>query len=175
MSLIDTSTLAEYLGIDDTPSLQAHLDMAEALAASALGSDTLELTTRTEVLTPNITRKTLPTNYGPITSVTSLTGINGLLDASRTQFGNWVVAHLDAFAAGEEITAVYVTGWADDDALPPSLLQALLHLAKWVMDGSRSVSAEKLGDWSVGFAPEEVERHGVPKMFSALSKDWRRP
>jgi len=173
MSLIETQTLAEYLGIDDTPSLQAHLDMAEALAASALGSDTLELTTRTEVLTPNITRKTLPTNYGPVTAVTSLTGLNGLLDAARTQFGNWAIAHLDAFSAKEEITAVYVTGWADEATMPASLKQAILHLSKWVKDGARTVSAEKLGDWSVSFAPENAD--GVPMMFSTLTKDWMRP
>ena len=175
MGLIDTSTLAEYLGTPDTPDLQVYLDMAEALASTALGADTLELTTRTEVLTPNITRNTLPTQYGPITAVTSLTGLNGLLDAARTQFGNWVVAHLDGFTVSEEITAVYDTGWADDSTLPDSMRQAILYLAKWVKDGARTVSAEKLGDWSVSFAPEDAERYGVPKMFSALTKDWRRP
>lgn len=174
MSLIETAIFADYLGVADSDALQPALDEAQALAAEALGADTLELTSRIEVLLPTVGRKVLDTQWGPVTALTSLTGLSGLILASRTQFTHWAVANLDGFTADDEVTALYITGW-DAETLPPSMRQALLSLSKWVMEGSQTLAAEKIGDWAATYVTGDSTPSGLPRSFMILVRRLKRP
>jgi hypothetical protein len=177
MSLVQPATLAARIGVSATDAkLPGAIAMAEAMISAYLGSDQLDQATRTERFRPVRDRDMLETKYGPVTGLTSLT-------IADLTFDFWSIGIADLsmkFAQGKSSVAVYVTGWANEAALPVAIREAILISGgqAFTLDPTgRQKIAEAIGDWSASWAanPDASSVGALSTSVTSLLSRYRRP
>lgn len=188
MPFITTEDVAEYLKITDTPAIEPHIDLAEALIAEALGTHTLEERTVTEVKRLPRTRNTIETAEGPIANQGQIVSVQvtgySAMDLDDVKLPNfWAIGRNDDFPDHVDITLQYLAGFADDDSstdnnLPRPIKKALIVTAAdlYMHPDKRKVS-EKIGDYSYQLqgANFDTEPQTVPDLAMKLIRRWVRP
>jgi hypothetical protein len=184
MSLVQPATLAARIGVSATDAkLPGAIAMAEAMISAYLGSDQLDQATRTERFRPVRDRDMLETKYGPVTGLTSLTIDGTAVDVADLTFDFWSIGIADLsmkFAQGKSSVAVYVTGWANEAALPVAIREAILISGgqAFTLDPTgRQKIAEAIGDWSASWAanPDASSVGALSTSVTSLLSRYRRP
>lgn len=129
MPILQTSRLRDYLKEQEAreTSLSAALTVAEALAASYIGADTLLRQTRSENPEVRLETRLVPLTYGPITGLTKVV-VDGDDVTSTTGYTYWAIRLQQAAPAGADISVEYTTGWNPED-LPEPIEAAILMTA----------------------------------------------
>jgi len=108
-------------------SLIAALTAAESLVASYIGAESLLLASRASRVVTRLAARIVPLEYGPVTSVSSVT-VDGADVTATTGWHYWHLRLQGETAPGATVEASYTTGWQPQD-LPEPVEQAILMTA----------------------------------------------
>ena len=183
MSLVQPATLATRLGVSATDAkLPGAISVSEAMIAEYIGARSLAQVNRVEIILPKRDRDTLEISSGPMTSLTSIS-----VDGTAQTPGDFILDYWGLrlsdpelkWAATKKVSLAYVSGWANEAALPPSLLEAILIVGQqsFTRDPTgRLKSAESIGDWSVTYeSSEQSGLNPLPITATTLLTAFRRP
>ena len=175
MSILTTSEVAEFLGVDEsTPGLQAAINQAEALTAAEMRLETLEYGSYMESkLLTYTTQQVLP-EHGPVRSLYAFEYDEDdyLADVGVDPSGwsvRWdeprPVREFDRVRSFERLKTVYLeydAGWTDSEGsypLPRQVAEYVKMLSGLVLQNNFAQSPDslELGDMSIQFDRQNFE------------------
>jgi hypothetical protein len=184
MSLVQPATLATRLGVSATDAkLPGAISVAEAMIAEWIGARTLAQESWTEKVRPKRDRDTLEISHGPLTGLTSISVDGTTQDVADFNLGYWgiTVDDLDyRWSSNKTVSLTYVSGWANEAALPPSLLEAIIIQSgqAFTLDPTgRQKISEAVGDYSVSWqaSPDATSLSPLSFSVTSLINRYRRP
>jgi hypothetical protein len=160
MSLVSSTTLALRLGVSDGPKVAGAVAAGEAAVLQFIGTDTLALTVRSDRMRFPRERESLPLNFGPLTTLTSITLDGEAVSNADVIAKPWWLEREDPatlFKCGSTYRLAYSTGWANEAALPEAIREAVLltGMQSYTIDASGGglvKTSETIGDHSVGYS-----------------------
>jgi hypothetical protein len=179
--LLSVQDLADWLSIpNDSPRIAESLAAAEALAASYIGAESLEETSRSEDITPTRDKTTLPLRFGPLTTLLSVVQDGDELDDIQSDY--WMIGTADGFRAGQKYTITYRSGWSNDTGgspVPTAIRNAILMIAGGIYsrgaDGGAK-SSERIGDWAASYVTQSGDVFAfITRDAALLLREYRRP
>lgn len=183
MTLVLPATLATRLGISaQDAKLPGAIAVSEAIAAAYIGAESLELTSRTEKIRPPRDRDSIEINKGPLTSLTTLS-VDGTAQTVADFIAEYWGIRIDdpavKFSADKTVTVTYQSGWENEAALPPAILEALLIIGQqaYTRDPTgRLLASRSIGDFSESWeSSAQSGLNPIPITASSLLAKFRRP
>lgn len=186
MSFISTAEVAGYLQVTDDSKYATAVEMAEAVVAAYLGTDSLLEEDVTETVVLPRQKNSVELSYGPIDSIDSVTGID--LDGTAEDlddwrlFTHWGLRRASEVSGGASVEVSYTKGWHEDGSAEDSNLPELIRKAIIRLAASRSkrpdaeLKSERIGDYAYTLADAaggETEMR-LPHDIELLLQRWRR-
>lgn len=187
MSLVTAATLAARLGVPVSDKVTGAVEAGEAAVLAWLGAETLATANQSVRVRQTFDRDTLALPEGILTSLTTLTEDGVSIDIATIVAKYWWLEQEDLkckFRGGKLFRAEYVTGWANEAALPAPIREAVLLASSQVYNidmsaGGLVKTGESLADWSVSYTQMQTVAQSaitsLPVSSLSLLGKYKRP